>query len=89
MYDNQVIVDGIERNIQKINPKLSLTSFGLDGNRVISVGVFIKEKGNKLAIKKLEELGFRKVWRNRTHDNSVYGHQYSGYSFIVKMEMSI
>ena len=65
MYDNQNEVDEIEKQIQQIFPNLRISSFGLDENIVINVGITLPVKGNGKVIKRLEELGWKKLCRQK------------------------
>ena len=92
MYDNQKEIDKINEEIKSINPKLELSSFGINGNMVISVGLMFPVKGNSEVIKKLENIGFKKLYRQKTSEsfNSGYASgKYKGYSMYQKMSMDL
>lgn len=91
MYDNQNEIDEIEKLIQQIFPELRISSFGIMGNSAISVGVTIPVKGNSSKIKKLEELGWRKLYRKKVRtDNDRYSRcQYDGYAMHQTMQLDI
>ena len=92
MYDNQKEIDKINEEIKSINPKLELSSFGINGNTVISVGLTIPVKGNSEVIKKLENIGFKKLYRQKTlepFDSGYASGRYKGYSIYQKMSMNL
>lgn len=91
MYDNQNKIDKIERQVKRLDPSLRITSFGLDGDQVVSVGLIIPVKGNSSTIKKLEEQGWRKTRKEKVRtDNGWYiRNQYNGFIFVQRMELSI
>lgn len=91
MYDNQNEIDKIGKMIQQIFPELRISSFGIMGNSVISVGLTIPVKGNSSKIKKLEELGWRKLRREKVRtDNNGYSRcQYEGYIMYQSMQLDI
>jgi hypothetical protein len=92
MYDNQKEIDKINEEIKSIYPKLELSSFGIDGNTVISVGLILPVKGNSEIIKKLENIGFKKCYKYKKSEpfNSGYASgRYKGYSMYQKMSMDL
>lgn len=92
MYDNQKEIDKINEEIKSIHPKLELSSFGMDGNTIISVGLMLPVKGNSEVIKKLENVGFKKLYRQKSSEpfNSEYSSgRYKGYSMYQKMSMDL
>ena len=46
MYDNQNKIDKIERQVKRLDPSIRITSFEINGNQVVSVGLTIPIKGN-------------------------------------------
>lgn len=88
MYDNQKEIDKINEEIKSIDSILKLSSFGMDGNTVISVGLTLPVKGNAEVIKKLENIGFKKFCRYKSYSGyeSVV---YKGYSMYQKMSMDL
>ena len=91
MYDNQNEVDEIEKQIQQIFPNLRISSFGLDENIVINFGITLPVKGNGKVIKRLEELGWKKLCRQkkRTDNNQYIRCQYAGYVMYQCMQLDI
>lgn len=91
MYDNQKEIDKINEEIKSINPKLELSSFRINGNTVISVGLMLPVKGNSEVIKKLGNIGFKKLYRQKSSEfNSGYASgRYKGYSMYQKMSMDL
>lgn len=91
MYDNQNEIDKIEKQIQQIFPELRISSYRLDGNVATSVGITIPIKGNSKVIKRLEELGWEKLYRKKVRtDNDKYIRcQYDGYVMHQCMQLDI
>lgn len=92
MYNNQKEIDEINEKIKSIYPKLELSSFGIYENTVISLGLMLPVKGNSEIIKKLESIGFKKIYRQRSSGsfNSGYASgRYKGYSMYQKMSMDL
>lgn len=91
MYDNQNKIDKIERQVKRLDPSIRITSFEINGNQVVSVGLTIPIKGNSSTIKKLEEQGWRKIRKEKVRtDNSRYiRNQYDGFIFVQRMDLSI
>lgn len=91
MYDNQNEIDKIKKQIQQIFPELGISSYGLDGNMVTSMGITIPIKGNSKVIKRLEELGWKKLHQKKVRtDNDKYTRcQYDGYVMHQIMQLDI
>lgn len=68
-YKNAAELDGLQKAISFISPKLKMDSFTLDSStngslpRVKAVTLYVPEKGNKLIISNLMNIGFRKIHR--------------------------
>lgn len=91
MYDNQVQIDGIERQMQQIAPELSISGYGIDGNKAVRLSLTLPVKGNRKVIKKLEELGWKKLYQQKVRtDNAYYTRcQYDGYIMHQTMQFNI
>lgn len=92
MYKNQSDVDEIRKQIQKIDPTLTINSYSINGqNEVMSVGLIIPIKGNKRKIEQLQNQGWRKLLREkkRTDHNRYIRCQYSGYILVQRMDLSL
>lgn len=93
MYNNQKQVDEIEKQVKDISPDLRLSGFRTDGrNNVIGVTIKFPVKGNADLIKKLEHIGFRKTWRERSRDMFDIGYastREKGYYMIQEMSMNL
>ncbi len=70
MYENEKEVSKIQETIKEISPDLVITTHGLDGNRIILVGVMIPLKGGADKISALKELGWECTWRERIYNAS-------------------
>lgn len=81
MYDNQKEIDRIEKQIQQISPELRVSGLCVSGNRAVNADITIPVKGNGTVIKKLEELGWRKIYRKkvRADKDKCARCQYKGY----------
>ena len=71
-FSNQNEVDALEKAVQELDPTLTLRRFGIAGDRAISAGFTLKEKGNKKLIDALISMGFRKTLRRKAMSSKDY-----------------
>lgn len=99
-YENQEAVDAIQRRLDEIapgveigsyHPERKINSFGILEDRIVSVGITIPVKGNAKVIRRLEEEGWEKTWRERTrnYDAPFSSSSYSGYAMMQRMQLSL
>lgn len=88
-YKNQKELDKINEKLRAIREDLEITRITSGGDKVIqSVGLTVKEKGNKDLIKKLKDLGFEKKRRKKVVERGT-DTNYAGYSYLLIMEKDL
>ena len=88
-YKNQKDLDKINEKLRAIREDLEITRITAGGDKVIqSVGLTVKEKGNKDLIEKLKDLGFEKKRRKKVVERGT-DTNYAGYSYLLIMEKDL
>lgn len=72
MYDNQEIIEEENRKLKEVDPGWNIGSIGLDGNKVISIGITVPIKGNAAKIKRLEADGWRRTFRKKIRNDMFF-----------------
>lgn len=71
MYDNQEIIDEENRKLKEVDPGWNIGSTGLDGNKVISIGITVPIKGNAAKIRRLEADGWERTFRQKARNDYI------------------
>lgn len=87
VYKNQSQIEEIRKQVEELGLQLTRITAG-DDMVAISVGLDIPEKGNKETIKKLTELGFKKIRREKVTERAVK-EEYQDYKYRVILEKSL
>lgn len=88
-YKNQKELDKINEKLRAIREDLEITRITAGDDKVIqSVGLTVKEKGNKDILKKLKDLGFEKKRRKKVVERGT-DTNYAGYSYLLIMEKDL
>ena len=72
MYDNQEIIDEENRKLKEVDPGWNICSMGLNGNKVISIGITVPIRGNAEKIRRLETDGWRRTFRKKTRNDMFF-----------------
>lgn len=83
MYSNQDVIDRENQKLKELCSDFNIGRLTSEGNRVNAVGVCIPIKGHSECIRKLEEDGWKKLYRRKM------GSDYSGYSMFQIMEKQL
>lgn len=94
MYDNQEQVDEIKQQLLQIDPSLEVGGYGINENIVTYVTITLPVKGNSAVIKKLQELGWKKEWREKEKEGVNKGYtrestRYKGYKMYQRMRLDV
>jgi hypothetical protein len=88
-YKNQSDLDKINKELKAVREDLEVTRIIVGDEKVIqTVGLTVKEKGNKDLIKKLKDLGFTKTRRKKVVERGT-DTKYEGYSYFLVMEKDL
>ena len=68
MHDNQEIIDEENRKLREIDPDWNIGSMGVDGNKVVFIGITVPIKGNAAKIRRLEADGWERTFRKKAQD---------------------
>lgn len=94
MYDNQKQIEEIQQQLLQVSPDIKIGAVTLKENRATAIEVMIPFNGNSGIIKKLQELGWKKTWREReimaegVSENYVTT-RYKGYKMYQRMQLGV